>query len=93
MSIPQESPGTKSKLPRVLGIVIGVIAIAGAFLFFLLNHYINSDALKARAVALIAESTGRELTVDGKISLSLFPRIALTTGPARISNPPEFSGN
>ena len=70
---------------------IGVLLILIIALFVILNFYINSDALKARAVALVAENTGRSLVVDGDISLSLFPQIALKVGPARISNPPDFS--
>ena len=70
---------------------IGVLLVLIIALFFVLNFYINSDALKARAVALVAENTGRSLVVDGDISLSLFPQIALKVGPARISNPPDFS--
>lgn len=93
MSFPQQAKEPKNKMRKALFIIIGVVVIAVTLLFLVLNHFFSSDALKARAIAMVAQSTGRELEIDGDISLSLFPQIALKAGPARIRNTPGFSEN
>jgi AsmA protein len=61
-----------------------VIAIGLLTLFFDPNDY--KDDLQR----LVQEHTGRELELPGKLSLALFPNIALEFGPATLGNAPGF---
>lgn len=70
----------------ITGAVLLVIVGAGGalLLFFDPNDY------KPEIVALVQEHTGRELSIPGKISLSVFPWLGIKLGEARLSNAPGF---
>ncbi|HEX6992516.1 MAG TPA: AsmA family protein [Gammaproteobacteria bacterium] len=78
------------RLLKLIGIVIGalvvlVIAVAvGVALFFDPNDY------KDQIAAAVADATGRELTLEGDLELSLFPSLGISLGPARLSNAEGF---
>lgn len=91
MSTLQATSIQKNRLAKMLFSFIGVLLILLILFFCVLNFYVNSDAIKAQAVKIIAENTGRSLIIDGDISISLFPQVSLKAGPVRISNPPGFS--
>lgn len=63
--------------------IFAVAAIA-FFLFFDPNDF-REDIAKA-----VEESTGRELTIDGDVSLHLFPWLAVEIGHTRLGNAPGF---
>lgn len=69
-----------------LGGLVGLVLLAllGVWLF------VNPNDYKPRIAAMVKQSTGRELTLDGAIKLSLFPWIALELGPASLGNPAGF---
>ncbi len=58
--------------------------LVAVYLFFDPNDY------KDRIAAAVKQSTGRELLLPGKLSLSIFPWIAIETGEASLGNPPGF---
>ncbi len=78
------------KLIKIIGIIVVavfalVIAAAVAVtLFFDPNDY------KDDITAMVKEKTGRELQLDGKLSLSFFPWIGLEVGKAELGNAPGF---
>src|SRR5690606_42085938 len=78
------------RLLKLIGIVIGalvvlVIVIAvGVALFFDPNDY------KDQMTAAVANATGRELTLEGDLELSLFPSLSIAVGPARLGNAEGF---
>lgn len=78
------------RILKILGIAIGAVLlllVAGVlaiYLFFDPNDY------KDRIAAAVKQSTGRELSLPGKLSLSVFPWIAVETGEATLGNPPGF---
>lgn len=78
------------RLLKLIGIVIGalvvlVIAIAvGVALLFDPNDY------KDQITAAVANATGRELTLEGDLELSVFPTLSISLGPARLSNAEGF---
>src|SRR5690606_36771397 len=78
------------RLFKLIGIVIGalvvlVIAVAvGVALFFDPNDY------KDQITAAVANATGRELTLEGDLELSVFPSLSISLGPARLSNAEGF---
>src|SRR5690606_18384625 len=78
------------RLLKLIGIVIGalvvlVIVIAvGVALLFDPNDY------EDQITAAVANATGRELTLEGDLELSVFPKLSISLGPARLSNAEGF---
>ncbi len=59
-------------------IVIGLLLIAPSF--------ISVDLYKQQIAEAFKESTGRNMTIDGEIQLSLFPRVQISLEDIRIDN-------
>ncbi len=75
---------------KILSVVVGcslALIVAGLFAVWL---SVNPNDYKARIAAAVKQSTGRELTLQGDIKLSVFPWVALELGPASLGNPPGF---
>ena len=73
-------------LGYLLVAIVALVIIAGiAFsLFFDPNDF--RDSIEAG----VEESTGRELTIEGDIDLSIFPWLAIDIGPTTFGNAPGF---
>src|SRR5690242_14169902 len=75
---------------KILGFAIGgliallVLALLAVWLFVDPNNY------KDRIAAAVKDSTGRSLSLPGKLKLSVFPWISLQTGEASLGNPAGF---
>jgi len=78
------------RILKIFGIVIGAVvvlivaALLAVYLFFDPNDH------KDRIAAAAKQATGRELSLPGKLKLSVFPWIAIETGEASLGNPPGF---
>lgn len=68
----------------ILLIVIAVIA---------LPFFIDPNDFKPEIQAAVKDNTGRELSIDGDLELSVFPWLGVSTGELTISNAPGFSGS
>src|SRR5690625_2185369 len=79
----------KTFLKIVAGVVAFVVVVVVAAVI-VLPLVINPNDFKPRIEHLVKEKTGRTLTIPGNIELSVFPRIALDIGKARLSNAPDF---
>ncbi|HUH85808.1 MAG TPA: AsmA family protein [Stellaceae bacterium] len=66
----------------VLLLVIAVVAIP---------FFVPVDSLKAELVTKVKEATGRDLRVEGPVSFSILPSIALVAQNVSFSNPPGAS--
>ncbi|MEL7310013.1 MAG: AsmA family protein [Pseudomonadota bacterium] len=68
------------------GLVIGlvVLAILAVYFLFDVNQYRDEIA------QVLTEETGREVSLDGDLSLSVFPRLAITTEDVTVGNAPAF---
>jgi AsmA protein len=76
---------------KLFGVLAGgVVALLCAVLLGVWL-FVNPNAYKGRIAAAVKESTGRELTLQGDIKLSVIPWVALELGPASLGNPPGFS--
>ena len=73
----------KKLLAGILIIVVLLVAAVVALPFM-----IPVDTLRDQAIAAVKENTGRDLTIGGEMSLSLFPSIALAADDVRLSNAP-----
>lgn len=71
----------KKLLAGILVIVVLLVAAVVALPFL-----IPVDTFRDQAIATVKESTGRDLTIGGEMTLSLFPSIALAADDVHLSN-------
>lgn len=76
---------------RILIIVAALLVAVPLILFAVLN-FIPDQVIRDRITAAVRDATGRELTISGKLSKSLFPQIGVTATDVSLSNAPGFSG-
>ena len=72
-------------MSRFLSILI-VIVLLIAGVLIAAPSFIPIESYKPRIAALVKEQTGRDLTINGGISLSLLPRIVVTVEDVTFSN-------
>jgi AsmA protein len=78
------------RIIKVVGLVVGalvvllVIVLAGVALLFDPNDY------KDDITVAVDNATGRTLTLEGDLGLSIFPRLGITLGAAELSNAEGF---
>ena len=70
----------------VLGGLVAVVLLALLAVWLL----VNPNDYKPQIAAAVKRATGRELVLEGKLALSVFPWIALELGPASLGNPSGF---
>src|SRR5580700_5861572 len=70
----------------VLGGLLAVVLLALLAVWLL----VNPNDYKPQIAAAVKRATGRELVLEGKLALSVFPWIALELGPASLGNPSGF---
>lgn len=73
-------------------IVIGGLAAVGAAGVLILPSLVPAEKIRAEVVAQVKAATGRDLTIDGKVSVSAFPSLAVQVNSVSLSNPPGFQG-
>ena len=72
------------KLLIGLGVLIVVIIAVAVIVPF----FIPLDTYKAKVVALVKDETGRDMHINGKVSFSLLPSLALEANDVTLANPP-----
>ncbi len=77
---------------KVLGFAIGGVAALVALVLVAVLLFVHPNEYRGRIEAAVKDATGRSLTLQGDIHLSVFPWIALEFGPATLGNPPGFDG-
>jgi len=78
---------------KLLKIILGLVALAAGLILVLaivLPFIIDPNDFKSQIATAVQENTGRTLSIDGDISLSVFPWLGLDIGPTRLSNAPGF---
>ncbi len=68
-----------------------MIAIV-ALVLVAVTIFVNPNDYKERIEREVKASTGRDLTLQGDIKLSVFPWVALQLGPVSLGNPEGFGG-
>jgi AsmA protein len=66
--------------------LIGLVVIA----LVLVVAFVDPNDYRDDIEAMVRQKTGRELTLSGDLKLSVFPWIALETGPATLGDAPGF---
>ena len=75
---------------KILGLLVAGIIACGMLLLLAVALFVNPNDYKGRIEQQVKTTTGRELTLQGDIKLSVFPWIALEFGPASLGNPQGF---
>lgn len=80
------------KLFKILAglVVLGFVLIVA--LVVILPMVIEPNDFKPQIIEVVKQQTGRDLTIDGDIGLSVFPRVGLQLGKTELSNAAGFSG-
>jgi AsmA protein len=78
------------RLVKIAGIVLGSLIVLIVIALLAVRLFVNPNNYKDRIAAAVRQSTGRELSLPGRIQLAVFPWIALELGPASLGNPPGF---
>ncbi|BCX81068.1 AsmA protein [Methylomarinovum caldicuralii] len=65
-------------------ILVVIVAVAGLALF------VDPNAYRDDIARVVEEKTGRALTIEGDLHLSVFPWLGIRTGPLALANPPGF---
>ena len=76
--------------PLLIFIAATVVIILGLWATLLL--YFDEARLKQIAVEQVRAQTGRELQIDGPLTLDIFPRISLVANDVKLSGPEDFQG-
>lgn len=77
---------TLKVLAVLVGVALGLILILAVALPFL----IDPNQYKGQIVQAVKDQTGRELKIEGKIGLSVFPWIGLRIAGVELANAPGF---
>ncbi len=72
----------------LLAAMVGIFAIAAVALFL----FFDSNDFRDRISAGVKEQTGRDLVIEGDLSLTLFPWLAVEVGRTELGNAEGFSG-
>lgn len=75
------------KVLIVLGAVI--VVVIGALV--ILPGLVPADRIKDEVVAGVKTATGRDLSIQGKVAVAVFPSISVQVGNVALSNPPGYS--
>ncbi|MCG7953882.1 MAG: AsmA family protein, partial [Candidatus Thiodiazotropha endolucinida] len=65
------------KTLKVLGWLVGMVVVLVIAAIILIPMFVDPNDHKDRIVAEVKRATGRDLTINGDIGLSVFPRLAL----------------
>jgi len=72
----------------VIGLAGVLVVTLAAGAWFALTF--DPNAYRDEVAALVRKATGRELVIEGDLSVTLFPRLGIGVGAARLSQAPGF---
>lgn len=70
--------------------ILGVVVLLFVAVVVVVSLMFDPNDYKGDITAAVQEATGRQLTLDGDLELSLFPTIRIAVGSAALSNAPGF---
>ncbi len=78
------------KILKLAGMIIGALLLFLIMAFMALVTFVSPDRFKPVIVWQVKKYTGRELTIDGKLSWTFYPYLGLKAGHAALNNPSDF---
>ena len=80
------------KLFRILGWSLGLLVVLVVAAVLILPQVVDPNDYKEEIIAGVKQRTGRDLTIDGRIDLSVFPWLGVETGAVTLGNAKGFEG-
>lgn len=78
------------RILKVFGIVVGALIVLFVAVLLAVGLLFDPNDYKDQITTAVADATGRALTLEGDLELSLFPRLRIALGGAELSNAPGF---
>lgn len=78
------------RIIKVVGLVVGALVVLVAVALVGLAFFFDPNDYKDDIVVAVDDATGRTLTLDGDLALSVFPRLSIALGEAELSNAAGF---
>ena len=79
-----------NKILKVVAIVVGALVVIVVGALVAVGFLFNPNDYKPQISAAVAKATGRTLTLDGDLALSVFPTVRIQVGSATLSNAQGF---
>jgi AsmA protein len=79
-----------SRILKILGVVVGVVVLLFVVVAVAVTMLFDPNDYKDDITAAVERTTGRALTLEGDLSLAVFPTIRIAIGAATLSNAPGF---
>ena len=76
------------RLAKWLGIVVGIVVLLVGGAALILPMVIPIDTVKGEIIAQVKSATGRDLTIDGPLSLSILPSPSISASKVSLANVP-----
>jgi AsmA protein len=76
---------------KKLLIALGVVTVLLVGAVLALPALVPADKIKDEVVAGVKSATGRDLSIQGKVSVSVFPALSVQVGNVALANPPGYS--
>lgn len=78
---------------KILGLVVGGVIAVAALLLAAVWVFVDPNSYAPELAAAVKDATGRELTLQGKMRLSVLPWPALELNSVTLGNPAGFGGD
>jgi AsmA protein len=79
-----------SRLLKLVGIVVGAVVVLLIVAVVAVSFMFDPNDYKTEIADAVADVTGRTFTLEGDLTLELFPRVRIAVGNASLSNAPGF---
>lgn len=79
-----------SRIFKVLGILVGALVALIVVAVLLVALLVDPNDYRDEIAQRVQDATGRELTIEGELSLSVFPWVAIEVGRTRFGNAEGF---
>ena len=79
------------KLLRIVAYLLGVLLLVIVAAVIIIPMVVDPNDFKPQIAEAVESATGRKLTMEGDLGLSVFPWLGLEVGPTALANAPGFS--
>ena len=80
-----------AKALRIVAYVVAALVVLVVAAALLIPLFVDPNDFKPQIAEAVESATGRELSMEGDLGLSVFPWLGLEVGPTRLSNAAGFS--
>ena len=80
------------RILKVAAWLVAGVVVVFALAAIALTLFFDPNDFREDVSAAVFEQTGRELVIDGDVSVSLFPWLAVKVGEAQLGDAPGFGG-